>query len=143
MYWMVRKVVLDPFQSQKHNTPCTRQSRLSQEIPSKVFLFFLPLNGTERRRKKQFRQYGLGTALQMFTRSYNDSQGTFLEVEVYLHLTYMNFTGLQVIHKEFTLILVLKKLCSVPFFAGVLFFNSSLQNSHKGHAASLAVRESG
>jgi hypothetical protein len=50
----------------------------------------------------------------------------------------MIFTGLQVIHKS-----CVGKLCSVPFFAGVLFFNSSLQNSLKGHAASLAVRESG
>ena len=52
MYWMVRKVVLDPFQSQKHNTPCTRQSRLSQEIPSKVFLFFPSLEWNRKQEEK-------------------------------------------------------------------------------------------
>ena len=68
--------------------------------------------------------YGLGTALQMFTRSYNDSQGTFIKVEVYLHLAYMNFTGLQVIHKEFTLILVLKNF-AVCLFLLVSFFSTA------------------
>ena len=140
MYWMVRKVVLDPFQSQKHNTPCTRQSRLSQEIPSKVFLFFLHLNGTERRRKKTIQVQCLGTALQMFTRSYNDSQGTFIEVEVYLHLTYMNFTGLQVIHKEFTLILVLKNF-AVCLFLLVSFFQQQPPKQPQRPGSQLAFSE--